>query len=471
MYKPTDQELDVELAERIEDAIKSGIRQGQTETKRRRKQWKIRVGGAIAGSVVICSFILTIMVSPVFASMVSDIPGLQRFVELINKSSDKGIQLALDNDFIQPVGVSDEHEGIKFTVQGIIVDDSRMVVFYDIQMAEQDKPVQLDSLSLSDPSGKKLPTVISYNDFPEEVDKEVRSTGNQQGTVDFQISEGSTLPDKVVLTTKLRVSEVQNAQNMKKEMRTGTDGIPSTELVDSGAEFTVNITIDQARFAGLRQEYLIGETIQVEGQNITFAKAVISPLRISVYLDYDKENSQQIFGPGDIQLVDDKGTVWKNTLASMEKDHPVYHFESPYFNEPKSLTIEGTWFRALDKNKMSVIIDTEKGKILQSPDKKLDIHSKTTNNLYTKLDFTLKGIDKADNMMYSMFEEEFRDADGKLYKELTLHESTRGYSRGPKQIEQHSLFYIDNNVYKQPLTFTIFDYPTYIRKPYKIRIK
>jgi hypothetical protein len=471
MYKPTNQEMDVELAERIEDAIKGGIWQGQTEMKRRRKQWKIRVGGAIAASVLICSFLLTIMVSPVFASMVSDIPGLQRFVELINKSSDKGIRLALDNDFIQPVGVSDEHEGIKFTVQGIIADDSRMVVFYDIQMAEKDKPVQLDSISLSDPSGENLSTFISYNDFPEEVDKEVISTGNQQGTVDFQISEGSTLPDEVVLSTKLRVSEVQNAQSMTQNMKAGTDGMPSTEIVDSGAEFTVNITIDQTRFAGLRKEYMIGETIQVEGQNVTFAKAVISPLRISVYLDYDKENSQQIFGPGDIQLVDDKGTVWKNTLASMEKDHPVYHFESPYFNEPKSLTIEGTWFRALDKNKMSVIIDTEKGKLLQAPDEKLDIHSKTTNNQYTKLDFTLKGIDKADNMMYSLFENEFSDADGMRYKTADFQENISGYFEEPKHVEQHSIYYLENNTYKQPLTFTIFDYPTYIRKPYHIRIK
>ena len=33
------------------------------------------------------------------------------------------------------------------------------------------------------------------------------------------------------------------------------------------------------------------------------------------------------------------------------------------------------------------------------------------------------------------------------------------------------MFYIGNESYKQPLTFTLSDYPAYIYQPYKIRIE
>lgn len=272
------------------------------------------------------------------------------------------------------------------------------------------------------------------------------------------------MSDEVVLKVNLNRSESPNSSNAPKDMIAGAENTPISGVVSNGGtEFDVKIPIDRARFAGLQREYVLGQSFQIEGQSITFAKAVVSPLRVSLYLDYDENNTKQIFGPGDIRLVDGKGTVWGNTSASLVKDHPVYHFESPYFNSPKSLTIEGSWFRALDKNQMSILIDTEKEQLLQAPDGKLDLYSVTKSDKYTKLDFVLKGLDSTDKMMYSLGDGEFTDAAGNHYKEPDLHEIIRGYVVGSKPGEQHSMYYIANQSYKQPLTLTLNDYPSYIR--------
>ncbi|AOZ91295.1 DUF5643 domain-containing protein [Paenibacillus crassostreae] len=239
------------------------------------------------------------------------------------------------------------------------------------------------------------------------------------------------------------------------------------------SEFNLTIPVDHERFAELQSEYIIGETIQVEGQSISFTKAIVSPLRISLYVDYDEDNSKQIFGPGDIHLVDDKGTVWRNISGSLGpgRDHQVYHFESPYFEKPKSLMIEGSWFRALDKNQLSVMIDTEKGQLLKSPDVKLNLSKISNFDKYMKLDFALSGLDAKDNMMYFLFEGEFTDGDGNHYKTADLHNIVGGYMDGSEPKSQHSLFYVDKLAYKQPLTLTIYDYPTYIHQDYTVRIK
>jgi hypothetical protein len=471
MHNTSEQEMDTGISDRIEAAIAAGIRQGQTEIKRRRKKLRRRIGGTITLVLLLFSCIFTIKVSPVFASMIRDIPGLEKFVDLINNSYDKGIKLAVDNEFIQTVGISEEHEGMKFTVQGIIADESRMVVFYEIQLPNGNESVQLDRPSLSDTTGKPMQASVSFN-YPEETKQDSKKTGIQRGTADFQLAQGYSLSDEVLLKVNLKRSESPNSSNAPKEMIAGAENTPISGVVSiGGTEFDVKIPIDRARFVGLHHEYVLGQSIQIEGQSITFAKAVVSPLRVSLYLNYDENNSKQIFGPGDIRLVDDKGTVWGNTSASLVKDHPVYHFESPYFNSPKSLTIEGSWFRALDKNQTSILIDTEKGQLLQAPDGKLNLYSVTKSDNYTKLDFVLKGLDSTDKLMYSLGDGEFIDAAGNRYKEPDLHEIIRGYVDGSKPGEQHSMYYIENQSYKQPLTLTLNDYPSYIRQPYKIRIK
>ncbi|MGG1517002.1 DUF4179 domain-containing protein [Paenibacillus oryzisoli] len=451
MYNTSEQETAAELSDRIEMAIVAGIQQGQNEINRRRKQFRRRIGAAIAIVLLFLSCIFTIKVSPVFASMIRDIPGLEKFVDLINSSYDKGIKLAVNNEFIQPIGISEEQDGMKFTVQGVIADDARLVVFYEIQLSDKHEHVQLNRASLQDSTGKLMQASVSFN-YPEEAKQASKKTGIQRGTADFQLSPGSSLTDELVLQVTLTKSESPNSSK-------------------DGTDFDVRFPIDRTQFVGLQHAYTLGQSIQVEGQSITFTKAVITPLQVSLYLDYDETNSKQIFGPGDIRLVDDKGIVWANTSASLVKDHPVYHFESPYFNSPKSLTIVGSWFRALDKNQMSIVIDTETEQLLQAPDKKLRLYAMTKSDSYMKLDFVLNGLDSADRMMYSLADGEFRDAAGNLYKEPDLHEITRGYVDGSKPGEQHAFYYIANQSYKQPLTLTLNDYPSYIRQPYQIRIK
>ncbi|GAB6992152.1 DUF4179 domain-containing protein [Paenibacillus pini] len=446
MRRPVEQEMDAEIADRVEQAIWDGIKQGEHLNKAFRKQRRKRLASVITASVLLFACLFTIRVSPVFAAMVSDIPGLQKFVKLINHSYDKGVRLALDNKLVQPVGVSEEHEGMKLTVQGIMADEARMIVFFDVQIPNTDESVQIKNTSLSDASGKALVAMSSYN-FLDEQNEGIHKADVQHKTVDFQLLEGESFPDEVKLNIELTGASVNKTK------------------------FNVTFPIDKSRFSEMKQEYVLKKTIEMEGQKITFAKAVISPLRISLYVDYDLNNSMQIFWPGDIRLVDDKGNVWNQTTGSMGKNHQVFQFESPYYEEPKSLTVEGSWFRALDKAKTSVVMDTEKGKLLQAPDEKIKLNTMSSMNTYMELDFAIKGIDLEDHMMYTLFDSEFTDATGKRYKTADNDKLMSTYVETSKPGEQHSMFYLDHQAYKQPLTFTIMNYPSYIRSPYKVNIK
>lgn len=471
MYNPDEQENVQNLSEKIDAAIAKGIRQGQEAAKRRRIRARRRIGGTAAALALLLTCLLSIRVSPVFAAFVREIPGMEKFVDLINNSHDKGIQLAVDNDFVQPIGVSDEREGMKLTVQGIIADPSRMVLFYDVKLPSKEEYVEFNSMELTDGLGNRLPVSIGYSN-QDEAKSEIAKTGIQRGTIDFNLMDDTEFPNEAVLTVKLkRVPLPDPKAPPTAELMPGLEPVIDTENYRGGTEFQVKFSIDRAKFAGLTREFPLGQTLIVEGQKITFDRVVISPLRVSVYMSYDAQNTKQIFGPGDIRIVDDKGIAWNHTLGSLAKDHPVLHFESPYFKVPKALYIEGSWFRALDKNKMTVTLDMDKREILAAPDNKLSISGIAAAESYIKLDFKLSGLKPDDHMLYNLFEQEFTDAKGIRYSTASLRGATMGTSSSSEPQEQHVYYYLENRPYAKPLTLTISNYPQYIREPYKIQIK
>ncbi|REK64834.1 MAG: hypothetical protein C6P35_12485 [Cohnella sp.] len=64
----------------------------------------------------------------------------------------------------------------------------------------------------------------------------------------------------------------------------------------------------------------------------------------------------------------------------------------------------------------------------------------------------------------------FTDASGKKYSKVDYSGVVASFATAEPG-KQTITFAIDEKDYKQPLTFNIYDYPNYIRQPYKIRIR
>jgi hypothetical protein len=138
------------------------------------------------------------------------------------------------------------------------------------------------------------------------------------------------------------------------------------------------------------------------------------------------------------------------------------------------LYVEGSWFRALDKDKMDVVIDTERKLLIQAPDSALKLKSISPfGKSYTKLTLSIAVNREIDDMMgFSVLDSKFKDASGKEYDMANIGSGVISGSSGLYGANtQESYQYLDNKAYKQPLTFHVWLYPNYIREPYKIRIK
>ncbi|THF76915.1 DUF4179 domain-containing protein [Cohnella fermenti] len=449
------------LDARMGEAIRAGIEAGVAERARRRRRSAKRWITLASACMLMLVCLFSIRVSPVFAAMLRDIPGLERFVELI-ENGDRGIRLAVENDDYQSIGATDEIDGMSVTVQGILVDESRMVIFYEWRNRADQTPLEMGDVWLEDEQGEKLSVGYGYGRGDP-----VREDGNNivSGNIDvWQNSNDSRWPEHVTLHMRLHLKPedqgMTNVEEAGEESRTET----GEELL-----FQVGFPIDPATYVDKKRVIPIKETISPQNQSITFEKAVISPLRVAVYLSFDPANTMQVFDPGDMRLVDDQGEEWKSTGGWNDTDQPILFFESNYYRTPKSLTLEGSWFRALDKSKLDVQIDLDALRIVQAPDDKLSMGGVKRTSEGVKLTLALKGIAADDMMSYSFFDSGYTDASGAAFS----FDASGGWTNnvdGQAGSEQGMYFMLEDKPYVQPLTFKLFTYPSYLRQEYRLRL-
>ncbi|WP_240951528.1 DUF4179 domain-containing protein [Caldanaerobacter subterraneus] len=422
------------IPDEIENYIKTGIEKGKKRKLILKQRKKFSY---IAAGIVLVLFVMSIRLSTSVAAYISQIPGFQSIVHLIRY--DKGLDLAVKNNFIQPIYLSKEDEGMKVSIDGLIVDESRIIVFYSIE-SKSDKPIKLKDIKLYDDNNQPLEDVsVSWSGF-DNLNKEKVSF------IDIAFSEEKDrIPDKL---------------NVDFEFK----GIKSSL-------FNFSIPIDKEKFIGLKEVFILNKTVEIDKQKITFEKVIIYPTRIAVYISYDTKNTKKILGFYDMKITDEDNDIFgqiSNGVTSTIKDdnNIILYFQSNFFKKPKNLYIVFSKIKAIDKDKEYVLIDLKNNTILNKPDEKLNLNDIVNNGNYIELVFTIEKIDNSNNY-YSPFYSEFEDSSMKKYNFSNW--SIHGVEK--EKIEK-VIIKIPNVSYNNPVKFKIVDYPLLVGdKEIKIKVK
>ncbi|MBP3962900.1 DUF4179 domain-containing protein [Paenibacillus lignilyticus] len=417
----------------VEERIRNGMRVGR---QRRRRRTVTRFASYTA-CLLLLIMVASVRFSPVVAAYVGDLPGLRSLVELIN--DDKGLELAIENDFMQPVGLSEEHDGIKVTVDGVLADESRVIVFYTLtNMDGRKRVVNLQKVDLA--TKEQMSISHGSSDFSEE-------WVSKQGTVDFNFHNGAEVPD--ILRLELKVGKDEKA----------VAGLPFWQFA---------IPIDKAKFEGLKETYAINKTVTVEGQRITFGTMTVYPTRIGLEVAYDPANTKKLFYFDDIRIEDEHGETFGTinngvSGSTIDENRQILYFQSNYFRKPDRLYLRANSIRALDKNKLEIQVDPDQKKLLSSPDGHLTLIDVGTSKEDGQriLVFKLTNDNPLDeHRQYNILDMRFKDASGKSF------ESGMTGSSGDE-----FQYFIKKAKYQSPLTLTIVDYPTRIEGDIKLRMK
>ncbi|MCM0649332.1 DUF4179 domain-containing protein [Clostridium swellfunianum] len=444
-----DAEDSIVVPDNLDDYIKKGIASGIKKKKVNRTKFA-------ANAAVVCLLLLFtvfIRTSPVFAAYVTKIPGLEYLVRLINH--DKGLQSAVENNFIQNINSSITKEGITFTIKDTIIDKYKALIFYSIENNKDSKFIELAEVKLIDEKGKELPVGVGWS-----VSRPDEKVGNKKVEDKIEISfiEEGTLPNNLHLEIKLR--ELDSYDDINK-VKTMIDGI-----------WTYDIPVNKKKIEAMEKSYSLNKQINIDGQKVTFKKVMITPIRAAVEVEYDENNSKKVLGYDDIKIVDEKGNQWGTIIngvsGSRKNDsHETIYFQSNYFNSPKHLYIKASNVRAVDKDKANVVVDIESSKLLKAPDEKLKLMRVDKGETETRITFSLERDKLFDEKLgYFIFSGTFKDSNGKAYHE----NHCETYSESVN--EQTINFIIDNNSdIKGPIFLELYNYPQRIISDFEVRIK
>ncbi|MGG4488309.1 DUF4179 domain-containing protein [Metabacillus idriensis] len=418
----------------LDDAIMAGYQKAKRTKKRPSFKW-----ASLAAAVFIFTFITLVRVSPVFAEYVSSFPGMEKMVEIIRFN--KGLLSAVENNFAQEIGVSDEHSSIKITIDSAIMDQRKLKIFYTVHNQSEKAKVKVKNMELHSGSAD-----LTQNAFftSGHIDEELAKNKSSNWSMEYDFSEPMTKEDfqlKLEVHTKRPLSRPE------------------------AAVFQFSFHLDQDLVDEKMKVINIDQTVTVQKQKITFKKAEITPLSAALQVQYDKNNTMELFVFEDLRLVDEKGEPWSiyhNGLVGKEisASEDMIYLESNYFEQPKELYLEFSKIRAVKKSDLVVIVDPETNTVLKRPQ----------DDVFNKIEVIKNEVSFAyyeKKEASSMFINEVTDANG-----VNLSGSSSG--EGPSSDTGEKRFAIQfdrSKITKGPLSMKFVDYPGYIEKKTRIQIK
>ncbi|MCM3357851.1 DUF4179 domain-containing protein [Psychrobacillus sp. MER TA 171] len=413
--------------ESVNHAIQHGLLKAKAKRRNRRKSiWTIGVA-----VILMLTFTTSIRVSPTFATAVASIPGLERFVEILQPEFDKGLEAIIDQEYYEPVGISQTENNITFTLDGVIIDETGAEIFYTLEAPYSIKNIDYGDIKFFN-GDKELVSSISYN------------SPNQE--------EENRKLDKFSFT----FSDIEKFKTKDFKIK-----FEIMEGRDKTTAFEVPFTIKNDLMSG--KEYKVNKEVIIDGQKIFIEEVNIYPLRVALNIHFDEKNTMEILQFEDIRLEDEKGEVWSSIrngssgfggVGDLEK---TYFLQSNYFKEPKELYLKFDKVQALPKEESYLLIDFDKKEILEQPSfGKIEI----TKILPGGLEVRYKPM--RDNHTYSLFSQGENEKGEDIYIPL---------QRSWKDVEyQYEDIQLEGNMFN-PVKLPFYAYPNYLKGSASIRIK
>ncbi|WP_413303342.1 DUF4179 domain-containing protein [Bacillus sp. 1P10SD] len=432
-YKNSYDNIEAPL-ELLDEAILNGFMKAKAEKRRKplMKKWVISIGLA---AFILIGFFSSIRLSPAFANYITVIPGMEKLVELIR--NDKGKMLAVENDYYEKLGVSQEKNGMTFTIDGAITDENGLVLFYTVESDNEDTELNIDEPRLNYKDGQSLNWgSLSHSSG------EVHTDGSGKS-----ISTGTL---EVGLAQPLESKELELKVKVKRETQTEDFVLP----------FQLKKEVQE------KKTYQLNKTVTIEGQKITFLDTTIYPLRVAVHIKMDHGNTKKILNFDDLRLVDENGEVWNKiangvSASKISDDEAIIYLQSNYFREPKELYLVFNKIQAVDKEEAMVMIDTQKKQILKQP--KENVFS----NLIVDGEQVMLTMQTKNEFHYSPFGEA-KDRKGNI---VEVPESSMSPKGGDERVIELGLRIPELQKVMNPISFELSFFPAWIKGETKVQIK
>ncbi|MFC9541532.1 DUF4179 domain-containing protein [Lysinibacillus sp. NPDC056959] len=315
------------------------VRMDMFHKVQREKRTKKRIFSVAIVFLLCLSFLFSIRVSPTIASYVAKIPGFQQIVLAVVR--DKGIKDIVDNGYYEEINVTQSKNGLSLTLQGVIADNTGLVLYYDADASFDMSKLHLEEVHLF------------------QGDEEIKGggsfTSNQSSQTRFSSSVDYSFSEPFAYTSK----------DFKAVFR-------FYEKDKGNIEITIPFSLQNE----IAKEKIItaNRTVDVSGQKFTITQIRRSPLRMAIDIELDEANTMQILALDDFAVEMEngerrEGIKYGLSLGGDIRDGKItLNLQSNYFHDSDSLKLLIGAVQAVPKGEDFIEVDFGTKEVLTKPD-------------------------------------------------------------------------------------------------------
>jgi len=318
------------------------VRMDMFRKVQREKRTKKRIVSVAIASLFCVSLLFSIRVSPTIASHVAKIPGFQAIVSAVVR--DKGIKDIVDNDYYEEINETQSKNGLSLTLQGVIADNTGLVLYYDA-----DASFDISELHLME---------VQLYQGEEEIE------GGNGG------SFSSHLSNRTRISSSVDYSFSEPFAYASKDFK----AVFHFYEKDKG-NIEISVPFSLQNEIAKEKTITANRTVNVNGQKFTITEIRSSPLRMALDIELDEANTMQILSLENIVVETEDGErreeKVKNGL-SLGGNSPdgkfTLNLQSNYFHDSDSLKLLIGAVHAVPKGKDFIEVDFGTKEVLTKPD-------------------------------------------------------------------------------------------------------
>jgi hypothetical protein len=435
----------------------------RAQKKKRMRRFIAIPAGSVTAFLVI--FVVMVNVSVSFAAACNQIPLLRELAAAVDFSP--SLKAAVENEYVQSIGLEQSAEGITMRVEYVIVDQKQLNIFYSLK--SQIYSAMDVTPSISHPDGELLEGYSILHSTAAEQGEELR-----QITVDF-MSTDRDMPDRLLLTCKVYDSGSDLEENSIWDDSDGEE-YKEPEYITI-FDFTLNFDTGHIEKG---EEIDLDHSFVLDGQRLTVTTVEIYPTHIRLNLADDEKNTAWLKSLN-FYIENEKGEhfegIRNGITATGSIDSPFmasHRLESPFFSQSRNLTLyitEAVW---LAKDMERVKIDLAKGAAQELPQ---GVTFTQAVRMGSDWQLSFLGTERKKDSSYRLFDHKYYDEGGKEYEYNSMslgfgyyyNEETGKYEEVPGRFSNEFLLrdYPFDTVYLSPA----FSHWTMLTEPVEIKIK
>ena len=271
------------------------VARAKAKAKRQKLRRAFGVPAAAVAAVCVC-FVLLVNVSAPFAAACSAIPFIKDLADAVSFSP--SLSAAVENDWVQPIGLTRSANGAEMTIEYLIVDQKQLNIFYTTggdAAPMYDVYTDVQGAGGTDISGFG----VLYSS--------ARENGElQKITVDF---EDSSMPGELRL--ECRLFPLEGAVGESVAPSHALDTPEETAQPEPVATLTFDLTFDP-KFTTQATVVELNRWVELDGQRILFKNVEIYPTHIRINVEDDPDN-----------------TAWLRSLELYAEDESGARYDRP----------------------------------------------------------------------------------------------------------------------------------------------